>query len=304
MRYQRRVYSLPEALHDELVAALHARGALGFEVDETLAVGAVGGTRVRLTAWLTEPPPVGFDAFDLETDGWLTRGVRELERASLDEQDWLAPYRARSRPLALGGGFVVDPRDPEEIDGADDPEAGDPIAAPGRRLAIPAQNAFGTGSHETTRLVVAWLLALGRLEALDVLDVGTGSGILAFVAERLGARSILGVDLDRDSVITARANAHRNRCRPRLAVATLDALRPAPSVDLALVNVLPERILDAYPHLLRLLRPGARIVSSGNLATQRSSLLARFAALGLKAVGEKVDGEWVAWLLESRGETR
>ncbi|MEO1088948.1 MAG: 50S ribosomal protein L11 methyltransferase, partial [Acidobacteriota bacterium] len=87
------------------------------------------------------------------------------------------------------------------------------IDAEGRvALHVPAENAFGTGSHESTRLMLLWMSELD-LTGLDVLDVGCGSGILSFAAERLGAK-VVGFDLDVPSAITARRNGIRNGCRP------------------------------------------------------------------------------------------
>ncbi len=270
-------FLLPAALEDVFAAALWSAGTLGFEIRDA------GPGELCFEAYFPAPAP----ALDLEM--WRRRGVRLLAAATLPEQDWLAPYRAGAAPFDLGRRFRVDPRDP--ADGRTAGGSGSRIS-----LRIPAQSAFGTGSHASTRLVVEWLEEL-PLAGLDVLDIGTGSGILACVALLLGARSAVGYDLDPQAVCIARANARRAGLAPRLLAARAAALRPRPAFDLALVNVLPERILGELPALAGLLRPGARLLSSGNLTSRRDELLARFAACGLRLVAEKSDGEWSAFLL-------
>lgn len=276
--YQRRLWRVPREHEETFTAELFARGALGCEIrDESPAALAV-------EVYFPDPPPPELAAWDL--GAWPARGVEAVAAERFEDRDWLAEYRAAARPLAVGRRFVVDPRDEggtEDVDGR-------------FVLAIPARTAFGTGSHESTRLAVAWLEDVDP-RGLDVLDVGTGSGILAFAALRLGARRAVGFDVDAAAALVARQNADLNRLRPWLLAGRLTCLRASESFDLALVNVLPERVLPEIPRLLPLLRPGARVVSSGNLWERRAELAARFAALGLTPQGEKREGEWVAFLL-------
>lgn len=263
-----------------LGAELVARGSLGCEVREG------EGGRLRLVAYFPDPLPAAFEAWQ------APGGITEEEAGVLEEEDWLAGYRAAARPVRLGASFLVD--------------VGDGDAAPlavdtgGRRiLKIPARTAFGTGSHESTRLAVLWLEEID-VRGSEVIDVGTGSGILAFVALHLGARRVVGFDVDSQAVLVARTNCRLNALAPQLFAGRLEALGGNARFDLALVNVLPERILDEIPRLLRHLDEGGRLVSSGNLRSRRDELLRRFASLGLKSAGEKTDGDWIAFLLERR----
>jgi ribosomal protein L11 methyltransferase len=282
--FRRITYRLPADREDDFAAWLGMQGCLG------CSVLPVAGDIVRLTAYFPEGSAFPGAA---EVAAW-DANLETSER--LDDADWLAPYRAASVPFDVGRRFRIDPREPE-----DPVRPASSEAAEGRSLlSIPARTAFGTGSHESTRLCVLWLedLASGEdLSRLRVLDVGTGSGILAFCAERLGVRRIAGYDLDSAAVLVAQGNARRNGCRPTLWAGTLDSVAPAARFDLALVNVLPERILDAYPALVEHLADGARVISSGNLVERRDELLRSFAGMGLKPVGEKRDGEWLSFLL-------
>ena len=310
MDYLIHVYSLPATLEDELTAELWRLGIVGCEIQPE---AGEGGARVRVEAYFpadhAEPPSF---------EDWAARGVRAIGSSELPDRDWLADYRASSRPFPVGRRYVVDPRDPDENEDREAPSlearaAADADTDGGRRvLSVPAQNAFGTGSHESTRLAIEWLETID-LRGSKVLDVGCGSGILSIIAELEGAAEVQGYDLDAPSVVTARINARRNGTSPTLWAGTGDCLRealsdPAPTstYDLLLVNVLPERIFGDYPRLLGLLRPGGRVISSGNLLERRTELLARFAELGLLPPvrpgdeSEKSEGEWTSFLLEKR----
>lgn len=305
MSYLRRVYRVPAALADDLAACLVAAGALGCATKdgETFDVGrpseAAGGGPGRggpasLEAWFA----AGAAPFDIAS--WP--GVELVASQRVEQRDWLAHYRASSRPFTVAR-FRIDPREVTE--------PGSRVLGPAQGglidLHVPAENAFGTGTHESTRLVLRWLDELAdELPGRRVLDVGSGSGILSFAALRLGAALAVGFDLDPPSVATARRNGRRNGLEPCFFAGTAAALAVRPSAarpsaarqsfDLLLINVLPERIAGDLPRLLSLLAAGGRLISSGNLLDRRDELCARFEHHGLRLRGEKVDGDWVSFL--------
>lgn len=294
--YRQITYRVPASHEDEFAAWLAIRGSVGCSV----VPDASDPANVRVTAYFQDgsSKPAATDLA-----GWP---AVEESSARLDDADWLATYRAASQPFDVGARFRIDPGEPDDESTRDvSREAGD-----GRTLLrIPARTAFGTGSHESTRLCIFWLEELAERPDFGtwrILDVGTGSGILALCAEKLRAQSlgaplVAGYDLDAASVLVARDNARRNGCRPMLWGGTLESLATclpeSARFDLALVNVLPERILGDYPSLVARLRDGALVVSSGNLVARRDELLSRFAEMGLELAGERSDGEWAALLL-------
>ena len=241
MDYRLHVFRLPASREDEVAAELWQLGCLGLEIK----AGDAPDT-VRAEVYFPADPEL-----EPRIAAWVERcaaqGVDALSSDDFADQDWLADYRAKTRPFPVGERFLVAPGEP------DDPL---PEVPDGRFLIrVPAQNAFGTGSHESTRLMLRRLEAMD-LRGLDLLDVGTGSGILAFAALKLGAASVVAYDFDAPSVVTASINGGLNGCAAAWTASTIAALRPAPVFDLALVNVLPERVLGDYPRLVATLRPG------------------------------------------------
>jgi len=273
MPHLRRVYALPPDLEESAIALLWMAGTLGVQS----TAGADGG--VRLEAW-----------FPLEAGpAEMIPGV-ELEREeTVPDADWLAAWRERAQPFPVGRSLFLDPREPREADNA-------PVETPeGRRLLrLPARAAFGTGSHESTSLALE-LLEDADLQGRRVLDVGTGTGVLAFAALASGAESVTGFDLDPAAPFHARDNSALNGLHPRLFAGRLAAIRQRPLFDLALVNVVPEQILPEMPGLIRLLRPGGEAILSGILQERGRQVLDRMRGLGLAERDRRAAGDWVAF---------
>ena len=153
--------------------------------------------------------------------------------------------------------------------------------------------AFGTGTHETTALC---------LEVLDervrggerVLDIGTGSGILAIAALKLGAAAAEGVDIDPMCVRTAGDNAARNGVEDRLTVLVGDLSDKASGVyDLITANIVAAAILSLAPHVPALLAPGAVFIASGIIDTRKEEVLAGLRAAGLEPFDVREKRGWV-----------
>ncbi len=280
--FELRQFTLPADLEERFVAELWSLGALGFETSE----GEPG--RLQLDAWFLSPTPVAIDRRQL--DEWRRQGILQLASKSLADRDWLASYREAAEPFEIGRRFRIDPGEVSDQEPAD----GDSRWT----LRIPAQTAFGTGSHESTRLVLEWLEDLD-LTGLEILDVGTGSGILAFATELLGADRIVGFDIDAPSICIARCNARLNHASPRLFAGGIEALRPERRFDLALVNILPENFRQ-ISRLADVLKPGGRVISSGNLEERRDELLSRWQEHGFTLKDQRRQAEWIAFLLRLR----
>jgi ribosomal protein L11 methyltransferase len=155
--------------------------------------------------------------------------------------------------------------------------------------------AFGTGQHPSTRFC---LLAVERLmqPGWRVLDVGTGSGILAILAAKLGAGEVVACDVDPVAVRVSRENVALNGLSDRvsLLIGSVDTRDFGSGVwDLILMNILAPVIVELLPFARPLLRPGGRIVLSGLIATQTDEVRAKMAEVGLAVVEQAQDGDWL-----------
>lgn len=279
--YRRLLYRVRARHHEALAAWLWSAGTLGLE-----ELAAPPGW-ARFVAY--------FAAGEAPGPAPAALGATLESEAEQPQEDWLAVYRESARPIAIGRRLMIDPREPGSA----------PPARPGERilLSIPARNAFGTGSHESTRLVLELLEEL-PLAGRRVLDVGAGSGILGFAALALGARAVVGVEIDTPSVLQARQSARRNRLHPALVAGGLEVLAPDPAFSLALVNILPERMLPWIDRLPPLLEDGGEAVFSGLLAAAAEPVIGRLSELGFTPEASRTAGEWIAYRCRYRRARR
>ena len=172
---------------------------------------------------------------------------------------------------------------------------------------IDAGMAFGTGRHETTR---GCLLALARLAKTSQrfkkpLDVGTGTGILAFGMARLFGVPVIGGDNDKDSVRIARENAALNGLKRQVKIVKSDGYRAAAirdhgPYDLVCANILANPLIELAPSLVKVLSKNARVVLSGLLRTQEKAVLAAHEAQGLELDFRLRLKEWSVLVLKRR----
>src|SRR5215218_9489263 len=260
--------------------ALMEAGALGTE-------GGVGGAEDApevVTAYFESPPEVErvrdalMDA--LRVYGLASSDVRELRFREVEGRDWLAEWKSGWRPVYVGR-FVVAPPWSE-------------VKESGERLVIRVEPgmAFGTGTHETTRLCLAAIEK--HFRGGSFLDVGTGTGVLAIAAAKLDrAARVEACDTDPLAVSVAEENARLNGVAGRIdfRVGTVDDTTQ--SADLVCANLTADVILPLLPALV-----GAtcgRLVLSGILATQVPQVAARLTELGVGDNEIERDGEWVAF---------
>lgn len=160
-------------------------------------------------------------------------------------------------------------------------------------LTIDPENAFGSGDHETTRLVLQ-MLDQRVLGGESILDVGCGSGVLSIAAVRLGASFARAIDIDEEAVVVARRNATLNGVSPQIEVSTTPLSQIGGAYDIVLANI-ETRVLIHMPGALReRIGFGGILVLSGILRSERDELLAAYASMHLEACLD--EGEWCACL--------
>ena len=195
--------------------------------------------------------------------------------------DWSERWRSFHHPLVIGDRLTVRP--PWEPPGD---TTLDVVVDPGQ--------AFGTGSHATTRLCLELMLDLGDgVQGASFVDVGCGSGVLAIVAAKLGFAPVIALDYDRAAVIATHENAARNAVE--LDVRDFDMREEqAPSADVGVANVLGGP-LKAWAASQRELPP--TLILSGLLATEADGVAAAYAQRGHAESERRVSGEWAALAL-------
>ncbi len=207
---------------------------------------------------------------------------------SVTDQDWVSNTQSQFPPIPISKRLWVVPswHTPPQ------PNAINLLLDPGQ--------AFGTGSHPTTKLCLQWLDE-NLQSGANVLDYGCGSGILAIAAAKLGAGRVIGVDIDARAVATARDNAARNLVQAQFFAADqpLDEAR-YPAFDVCLANILANPLKVLAPLIARATRSSGSIVLSGILHSQAEDVAQAYAPWARLAVFRR-EQEWVA-LAGSRNE--
>ncbi len=201
-------------------------------------------------------------------------------RREVADQDWVRLTQAQFAPIRITDGLWIVPSWCEPVDAA------------ALNLVVDPGLAFGTGSHPTTRLCLAWLaseLAPGE----SVLDYGCGSGILAVAAARLGAGSVVGTDVDPQAIVASEANAAVNRAAARFMLPDALGAAGCDRFDVVVANILTNPLRLLAPALAARVRPGGRIVLSGILDTQTEDVAAAYRDW-FKIALWKADEGWVA----------
>jgi ribosomal protein L11 methyltransferase len=200
---------------------------------------------------------------------------------------WRDAWKEHFRPFEIAKGIVVRP--PWEL------YEGDARIV----LELEPGRAFGTGLHETTSLV-AGVLADHALafHGKDVLDVGTGSGILGLLALELGASRVRATDIDGDAIAVACENAARNRLAERFSADTKPLAQIGGEFATVLANIEATVLVPMAPDLIARVAKGGLLVLSGILVPQKDDVRKAYGALELVSAPEK--GEWVALVFKKR----
>jgi ribosomal protein L11 methyltransferase len=269
-------------LEDRLLAALDAFSPLAIQDRET-----GDGWRV----YFTTPNERDRAAQALQDE--LGSELQDIASIDVPDEDWARRSQAALTAVRIGRLIVAPPWDHPHRSAAPTLPA-----RPGEiAIEIDPSMGFGTGHHATTRLCLA-LLQQQHLENASVVDVGTGSGVLAIAASLLGAIEVVAIDHDADALANARENIERNQATVTLRHVDLGSLESG-QFDLALANLTSAVILRYSRALARLVKPGGAIILSGFSPDDVREVAEAF---GVEPAEMTVEGEWAAMLVRVRGK--
>jgi ribosomal protein L11 methyltransferase len=209
-----------------------------------------------------------------------------LEVRRLANRDWRHSWKCHFQPLHIGGKLLLRPswsrcqaRRGEAV----------VVLDPGL--------SFGTGQHATTRFCLEEVVRMRKRDlSQSLLDLGTGSGILAIAAAKLGYQPILALDNDPECVRVALSNARRNRVAQRLTLRKADVARlsqrPRQRHDLVCANLLAPLLVEQADRMVRQVQPGGCLTVAGILDREFPSVAARLTRLGGVLERQRVAGEW------------
>jgi len=299
----------------DIAAALLIDGGSPGVAEE--ASQATEGRLVSVSSWeeektADEPCDPGakaaFKAYlPLNSGGKVVELKKELKRIGWtltaepfkDDNDWTEKWKTGLKPVRVsfkGASVLVRPSWSKAA------------KKPGDRVVeIDPGMAFGTGGHETTKMCLRALLRLlkdKKRKGLNssLLDVGTGTGVLAIAAMKLGVKKAVGTEIDSVALKVARSNAAANKAKITLTGLTPSRVRGR--FPIVIANILAPELKRLAPELVSKMEEGGFLILSGILAPESGAVEQSFTALGLKPFRRYRDGDWAALVLEKPAGSR
>ncbi len=302
MSYRELVFTVVAETAEPLGDALLELGALSVTVEDDAAGGydenplyGEPGLSPEVQAWERSSVTALFNP-EIDESGSpefiadLLESLKEAgfklappQEKTVEEQDWVRLTQSQFSPIQIGERIWVVP---SWHDAPSDPNA---IC-----LAVDPGLAFGTGSHPTTHLCLLWLEQQEKLQNQSLLDYGCGSGILAIAASKLGAKPVVGTDIDPQAMVAARSNAEINNTIIQFVLPNEDApeLAAQTKYDIVMANILANPLQVLAPALVNKMRPGGQIVLSGVLARQAEEVIATYSQWLTLSIWKESEG-WV-----------
>jgi ribosomal protein L11 methyltransferase len=278
--YQTLTVDLPEAEAEAAQDLLHEAGAMGLEVRDR-----EGSTMPGVRAPATGEAILVAYFEDADTAEQARAALAEahpsarVQRAEEQQQDWSNAWKAHIKSVQVGRLWVGPPWEAQNA-------PTDKV-----RLVIEPKMAFGTGDHPTTSLCLGAVDDyLGTHPGASVLDVGTGTGVLAIAAKKLGAGRVVGTDNDPVSVELARENAVDNGT-PDVELSGRELTAVEGTFDLVVANILANTLIELAPLLVPKVKD--KLLMAGVLAHQKAEVEAAYVNLGLVPEPGAQQGEWV-----------
>ncbi len=208
-----------------------------------------------------------------------------IHTQAVEELSWVETFRQSVKPIILEGVVIRPPWAEIEMPGAID-------------IVIEPKMAFGTGSHETTRLCLKAILKHFK-RGQSFFDLGCGSGILSILAARMDGGNIKGVDIDTDAVENARENIEINGVADKIEIVhgSVESAESDPLYDFAAANLIITTIEELYDRLNSIVRPGGIILLSGLLVEDEARTRKLLDRDDIDHYDITRDGEWLAFVI-------
>lgn len=217
-------------------------------------------------------------------DCGLNLGPGRISARTIRREDWAESWKRHFKPFMVGSSLLVKPSWSRRR-----PRHGQQV------VVLDPGLSFGTGQHPTTRFCLEQLAA-GRKPGVpqSFLDIGTGSGILAIAAARLGYRPVEAFDFDPDAVRIAQGNARQNGVSRKIQISRKDLTRmpPAGRFDIVCANLIHDLLLAGQSRILRQVKAGGTLVLAGLLRHQFPEVRRAYEAAGMKLKARRADKEW------------
>jgi ribosomal protein L11 methyltransferase len=229
----------------------------------------------RLRACGLDPAPGKISLQELGRKNWAESWKRHFKSMSFGKALLVRPTWSRARPAHGQAEVVLDPG-----------------------------LSFGTGQHPTTGFCLAQIVAARKLPGRRFLDVGTGSGILAICAAKLGFSPVVAFDNDPESIRVAAQNARRNHVRDHIQIDRGDvaklSLKPRARYDLVCANLIANLLFEHRDRLIASVRSGGTLVLAGILAQEFDLVQAAFEKRGTELISSRVEKEWKSGAFQVR----
>ncbi len=218
--------------------------------------------------------------------GFINFGTLETFSRIVDGDDWIDVWRKHYRPMDMGKVVIK----PEWVDY----EAKENQIV----VTIDSNMAFGTGEHETTSMCIDFLSQID-LNGKNVIDIGTGTGILGITAVKLGANRAVMTDIDEVAVEVSKHNAKVNGVIDKCLITLDNLLSKSDSVgEVVVANITADILIILSKDILSHLKLGGKLILSGILREKATEVINTYLPLGFKVIKSESKGEWVALLME------
>lgn len=277
MRWLELVVRVPAESHEAVAEACRQAGSQGVRLEKDSVVaylpvtGEIEASKQFLYEQLSHLSERGLSA------------VQTVQEQEVDESDWAEAWKQYFHTFRIGKRVIIKP-------------SWETAVPQGEELIVELDPgmAFGTGQHASTQLCIEFLEEIVQKNA-TVVDVGTGSGILAIVAAKLGAGQVWAGDNDPVAVVTAQRNVVQNRVQSVVSVHRVEGCEGVPACDVLVANITAEIIESLLPDFSRCVRPGGWLVVSGIVQERSRRICKLLSRLPWRNLMERARGEWCAF---------